>query len=113
VSVIPPETMAVDLKDVVFRGARAGRISSVRASPRAAVRPGSRRPMRRLGAWSRPLPAVVLKVPERALTTASARVTEVGAVPSRRVLLHADHRYYEPGGLPLPSARSHQWLMPR
>jgi hypothetical protein len=44
------------------------RNSPVRASPGAAVRPRARRPMRRLGAWSWPIPAVVLNAPQRAVT---------------------------------------------
>ena len=35
--------------------------------------------------------------------THSARMIKVGALPSRRVMLHADQRYYDPIGLPLPS----------
>ena len=38
-----------------------------------------------------------------ALSSASG-VTEVGVLPSRRVA-HGDQRYYDPVGLPLPSAR--------
>jgi hypothetical protein len=34
------------------------------------------------------------------------------ALPSRRVMLHADRRYYDPLGLPLPSARFHHRLIP-
>jgi hypothetical protein len=30
-------------------------------------------------------------------------VIKVRALPSQRVMLHADHRYYAPLGLPLPS----------
>jgi hypothetical protein len=37
---------------------------------------------------------------------------KVRALPSRRVMLHADHRYYDPLGLPLPSARFHHRLIP-
>ena len=40
------------------------------------------------------------------------RVTKVGALPSRRVMLHADQRYYDPLGLPLRSARFHHRLIP-
>ena len=50
--------------------------------------------------------------PGPALTLTSATsVTKVGALPSRRVLLHADHRYYDPVGLPLHSARFHHRLI--
>ena len=31
------------------------------------------------------------------------RVIKVGVLPSRRVMLHANQRYYDPIGLPLPS----------
>src|SRR2546422_8962955 len=44
-----------------------------------------------------------------ALTPISS-VTEVGALPSRRVP-HAPPRYYDPVGLPLRSARLHHWLI--
>src|SRR2546426_12298012 len=44
-----------------------------------------------------------------ALTPISS-VTEVGALPSRRVP-HGDPRYYDPVGLPLRSARLHHWLI--
>ena len=37
------------------------------------------------------------------MLTRFARVIKVGALPSRRVMLHADQRYYDPIGLPLPS----------
>ena len=36
------------------------------------------------------------------LTLADSMI-KVRALPSRRVLLHADQRYYGPLGLPLPS----------
>ena len=50
--------------------------------------------------------------PGHALTlTSTTSTTEVGALPSRRVMLHADHRYYDPVGLPLPSARLHHRLI--
>src|ERR671932_438494 len=49
--------------------------------------------------------------PRHALAlTSVAGVTEVGALPSRRV--HpGDQRYYDPVGLPLRSARLHHWLI--
>ena len=51
--------------------------------------------------------------PGHALTlTRSAHVIEVRALPSRRVVLHADHRYYDPLGLPLPSKGFHHRLIP-
>jgi hypothetical protein len=37
-----------------------------------------------------------------ALTSAGSMI-KVRALPSRRVMLHADQRYYGPLGLPLPS----------
>ena len=37
---------------------------------------------------------------------------KVGALPSRRVMLHADQRYYDPIGLPLPSKSFHHRLIP-
>jgi len=40
------------------------------------------------------------------------RVIKVGALPSRRVVLHADQRYYDPIGLPLPSKGFHHRLIP-
>ena len=43
--------------------------------------------------------------------TASARVTEVGALPAHRVA-HGVLRYYDPVGLPLRSTRFHHWLIP-
>jgi len=50
--------------------------------------------------------------PGHALASTSViSVTKVGALPSRRVVLHADRRYYDPVGLPLPSARLHDRLI--
>jgi len=50
--------------------------------------------------------------PGYALTlTSFASVTEVGALPSGRVVMHAHLRYYDPVGLPLPSVRFHHRLM--
>ena len=43
--------------------------------------------------------------------TSIATTTEVRALRSRRVVLHADPHYYDPLGLPLPSARLHHWLI--
>jgi hypothetical protein len=43
--------------------------------------------------------------------TSAVSVTKVGALPSRRVVFHADRRYYDPVGLPLPSARFHHRLI--
>jgi hypothetical protein len=40
------------------------------------------------------------------------RVIKVGALSSRRVMLHADQRYYDPIGLPLPSKSFHHRLIP-
>ena len=43
---------------------------------------------------------------DHALTlTSSARTIKAGVLRSRRLLLHADPHYYDPLGLPLPSAR--------
>ena len=42
----------------------------------------------------------------------SLRVIKVGALPSRRVMFHADQRYYDPIGLPLPSKGFHHRLIP-
>jgi hypothetical protein len=51
--------------------------------------------------------------PGHALTlTFSGGVIKLRALPSRRVMLHADHRYYGPLGLPLPSRRFHHRLIP-
>src|SRR5205807_7157510 len=50
--------------------------------------------------------------PDHALTlTSSPTMTKVRALRSRRVVLHADHHYYDPIGLPLPSARLHHRLI--
>ena len=50
--------------------------------------------------------------PGHALTRdTAASVTKVGALPSRRVVLHAGQRYYDPVGPPLPSARFHHRLI--
>ena len=38
-------------------------------------------------------------------------MTEVGALPSRRVP-PGDQRYYDPVGLPLASVEFHHWLIP-
>jgi hypothetical protein len=44
--------------------------------------------------------------PDHSLTrTFRTRATKAGALPSRRVLLHAHPRYYDPLGLPLRAAR--------
>jgi hypothetical protein len=40
------------------------------------------------------------------------RVIKVGALPSRRVMLHADQRYYDSVGLPLRSKDFHHRLIP-
>src|ERR1700679_4188773 len=49
--------------------------------------------------------------PGHALTRSSiSGVTEVGALPSCWVS-PSDHRYYDPVGLPLSSARFHHWLI--
>jgi hypothetical protein len=37
--------------------------------------------------------------------TPNSGTTKAGALPSRRVLIRADHRYYDPLGLPLRAAR--------
>jgi hypothetical protein len=37
------------------------------------------------------------------MLTLSKGAIKVRALPSRRVMLHADQRYYDPLGLPLPS----------
>ena len=61
---------------------------------------------RLLVGYGKPWPAGVVgpSHPGHALTlTHFARVIKVGALPSRRVMLHADQRYYDPVGLPLPS----------
>jgi hypothetical protein len=50
-------------------------------------------------------------VPALALTF-SASVIKVRVLPSRRVMLHADQRYYDPLGLQLPSAGLHHRLIP-
>jgi hypothetical protein len=63
-----------------------------------------RRAYARRGGWERscrPCPA----------RTSLATTTEVRALRSRRVLLHADPHYYGPLGLPLPSARLHHRLI--
>src|SRR6202142_1109681 len=58
-----------------------------------------------------PLGVVGRGGPRHALTlTSIADMTEVGALPSRRVA-HGDQRYYDPVGLPLASARLHHWLI--
>jgi hypothetical protein len=46
------------------------------------------------------------------MLTHVARVIKVGALSSRRVMLHADQRYYDPIGLPLPSKSFHHRLTP-
>src|SRR5258708_24413491 len=49
--------------------------------------------------------------PRHALTlTSTTGMTEVGALPSRRVP-PGDPQYYDPVGLPLRSARLHHWLI--
>src|SRR5688500_13040316 len=58
-----------------------------------------------------PLGVVGRGGPRHALTlTSIPGVTEVGALPSRRVP-PGDQRYYDPVGLPLRSARLHHWLI--
>ena len=46
------------------------------------------------------------------MLTRFARVIKVRAFPSRRVMVHADQRYYDPIGLPLPSKSFHHRLIP-
>jgi hypothetical protein len=59
-----------------------------------------------------PLGVVGLGGPSHALTlTHSTGLTEVGALPSRRVP-PGDQRYYDPVGLPLASVGLHHWLIP-
>src|SRR3954447_2858344 len=43
--------------------------------------------------------------------TPATGMIKVRALPSRRVVLHADQRYYAPLGLPLPSGRLHHRLI--
>src|SRR6476646_366865 len=43
--------------------------------------------------------------------TLAPDTSKVGVLPSRRVMLHADQRYYGPLGLPLPSGRLHHRLI--
>jgi hypothetical protein len=61
---------------------------------------------RLIAGYGKPRPARVVgpDEPGHALAlTHFARVIKVRALPSRRVMLHADQRYYDPIGLPLPS----------
>jgi hypothetical protein len=46
------------------------------------------------------------------MLTLSRGMIKVRALPSRRVIMHADQRYYDPLGLPLPSAGLHHRLIP-
>ena len=49
---------------------------------------------------------------DHALTlTLGAYAIKAGVLRSRRVVLHADHHYYDPLGLPLASARFHHRLI--
>ena len=73
-------------------------------SPPTAPHPRLRQTAACRGSWTeepRPCPHAYL-LPD---------VTKVRALPSRRVLLHADHRYYDPVGLPLHSGRFHHRLI--
>jgi len=62
---------------------------------------------------ARPVGVVGPGGPGHALVlTTVTNVIKVRALPSRRVMLHADQRYYDPIGLPLPSKSFHHRPIP-